>query len=74
MTYNFDPERWYDIERRDLERRRAAGRLTSADFETAMTDLQDRYESMMDGLNSVADFPGTAPSPEKSGHEKPDRR
>ena len=61
MTYNFDPERWYDIERHDLEHRRAAGDLTPEDFEKALADLQDRYEDMMDRLNSVADFPGVAP-------------
>lgn len=67
MTYNFDPERWYDIERRDLEHRRVEGRLTAEDFAAALVDLQDRYESMMDRLNSVADFPGMAPPRASTG-------
>jgi hypothetical protein len=73
MTYNFDPERWYDMERSDLEHRHAAGRLTTDGFEAALVDLQDRYESMMDRLNSVADFPGSTPPGATGDHGEPRR-
>lgn len=56
MTYNFDPEYWYDMEYRALMRRRRAGELDDADFDSALAALQDRYEEMMDGLNTVGGF------------------
>jgi hypothetical protein len=58
MTYNFDPERWYDIERRHLEQQRAAGLLSERRFSAAFTALQEQYEHMMDRLNSVMGFSG----------------
>ena len=74
MTYNFDPERWYDMERSALEHRRDNGRLTADGFAAALAELQERYESMMDRLNSVADFPGTVVPGKADAHEGPRRR
>ncbi|MFH1983484.1 MAG: hypothetical protein ABIL58_16705 [Pseudomonadota bacterium] len=73
MTYNFDPERWYEIEHSALKHRRDTGRLTEDGFAAAVADLQRRYESMMDGLNSVADFPGSAPPGAPTDNRKTSR-
>lgn len=73
MTYNFDPERWYEMELSDLKHRRDTGRLTAEGFAAALLDLQDRYESMMDRLNTVADFPGAMPPGASGSHKEPRR-
>ena len=64
MTYNFDPERWYDIERRHLDHQRAAGALTEAAYEAALADLNARYEDMLDRLTSVMDYAASQSPPE----------
>ncbi len=53
MTYNFDPDRWYDDQRRLLERRREEGTLDEAGFEAASTELERRYEAMLARLDGT---------------------
>ena len=42
MTYNFDPDKWYDIERGYLEARLKSGKITKEDFNRAIEELE-RY-------------------------------
>ena len=42
MTYNFDPEKWYDMERAALASRHKKGELTDHDFKQALDDLSQR--------------------------------
>lgn len=51
MTYNFDPERWFDNEMTALEKRHAAGELSDAEFEEAQSKLVDKYEEMLERVN-----------------------
>lgn len=51
MTYNFDPDRWFDNERAYLETRRRSGALGEADFEEALVDLERRYDEMWERLD-----------------------
>jgi hypothetical protein len=53
MTYNFDPDRWYETERARLEMRRRAGELTAAQFEEALDRLDRRYDAMLNRLDGT---------------------
>jgi hypothetical protein len=46
MTYNFDPDKWYENERALLEERKRSGELTDEEFAKALADLDRRYEEM----------------------------
>ena len=53
MTYNFDPDRWYEIELAALEMAVAKGKLTVSDFEKQKQRLMDRYDDMVDRLDGT---------------------
>lgn len=53
MTYNFDPDRWYEDQRRLLEWRLSDGTLDQAAFAEATADLERRYESMLARLDGT---------------------
>ncbi len=57
MTYNFDPEAWRDNQRLILEQRRQRGELDDADFEAALSELERRYEAMLDRLDGTFVIP-----------------
>ena len=57
MTYNFDPERWYNNEQAVLEREKQAGRLTRAEYQAALAALDHRYEKMLDRLDGTYRIP-----------------
>ena len=57
MTYNFDPERWYDNEYSALETLHRKGDLSDAEFEKACSDLLDRYEEMVARLDGTFQLP-----------------
>jgi len=57
MTYNFDPDRWYDNERAVLEKRRESGELSAERFEQALKDLDRRYEQMVERLDGTYRIP-----------------
>jgi hypothetical protein len=58
MTYNFDPERWYDNERDAIERAHRAGRLDRAAYEAALDRLQQRFDDLWDRLDGSYQLPG----------------
>jgi len=53
MTYNFDPDRWYDNELAALERMVAEGRLDKAAFEKQKDRLMARYDDMIARLDGT---------------------
>ena len=57
MTYNFDPDRWYDNEYAVLEGRRRRGELSDTDFTAAREDLFRRYQEMLDRLDGTYQIP-----------------
>lgn len=57
MTYNFDPDRWLDIELAALDASRAAGRLTEAEAEREREKLMDRYDDMLSRLDGTYRLP-----------------
>ncbi len=51
MTYNFDPDRWYDNERAVICAQYAAGKLTRPEYEKALDALEQQYEDMWQRLD-----------------------
>lgn len=61
MTYNFDPDRWYEDQQRLLEMRRREGALDDRAFEEALQDLERRYEGMLSRLDGTYQLPPQGP-------------
>ena len=57
MTYNFDPDSWYDDERGILEARFKAGEVNPQEYEDALCDLERRYDEMLKGLDGTYQIP-----------------
>lgn len=56
MTYNFDPDKWYDDEILILQTRLEQGKMTRQDYDRAVTDLDRRLDEMwrrLDGTYQV---------------------
>lgn len=53
MTYNFDPDRWYDMQRYALDAKRDAGELAEADWEVAVRALDEEYDRMLARLDGT---------------------
>ena len=56
MTYNFDPDRWYDNERKALDAKRNNGDIGANEFQAQHEALQRRYEEMLDRLDGLHQF------------------
>jgi hypothetical protein len=63
MTYNFDPDRWYENQRRALDGRRDRGELTGEGYQAGLDDLERRYEEMASRLDKPFELSDTARSP-----------
>jgi hypothetical protein len=57
MTYNFDPDKWYDIERELLESRLGSGEIGEQAFKSALEALDRRYDEMLDRLDGSYQIP-----------------
>ena len=57
MTYNFDPDRWYEDERAILDARYKAGELSEPGYKEAVLDLDRRYDEMIDRLDGTYQVP-----------------
>ena len=53
MTYNFDPERWYENERAVIESSYRSGEMDQQAYEKAIQELDQRYDEMLDRLNGT---------------------
>ena len=56
MTYNFDPERWYEIERAAVEQRHAAGEIDEAARRQELDRLLLRYEELLERIDMLHDY------------------
>ena len=61
MTYNFDPDRWYENERRLLEKHVREGTLGAQDFQKAIEALDQRYDEMVKRLDGTYQIPPSQP-------------
>ena len=57
MTYNFDPDRWYDDEYNLLEQALKQGRLTRAEFDCRVEALTGKYDEMTTRLDGTYQLP-----------------
>lgn len=57
MTYNFDPERWYENQKAVLEARHRRGELDDEALERALAELEEKYGQMLDRLDGTYEIP-----------------
>ena len=57
MTYNFDPERWFENENSALEVLHKKGIITGNKFDKERSDLLQRYEEMLSRLDGTYQLP-----------------
>jgi hypothetical protein len=57
VTYNFDPERWYENERNLLEVRYKSGEIDPQALEDALDNLDQRYDEMIKRLDGTYQLP-----------------
>jgi hypothetical protein len=57
MTYNFDPDRWYENQRRVLDLKHERGELDAASYQSALDDLERRYDEMQARLDKPFGLP-----------------
>jgi hypothetical protein len=58
VTYNFDPDKWYENQRALLTARRERGELDDTAFAEAFEELNRRYEDMLARLDGSFQLPG----------------
>ena len=58
MTYNFDPDRWYQDQRIRLDFRKTNGELSAERYETELEDLDRRYDEMLRRLDGTFQLAG----------------
>lgn len=59
MTYNFDPDMWYDNEYTAIAQQYKTRTITKTEFETAIKSLQARLEDMWNRLDGSYRIAGT---------------
>jgi hypothetical protein len=57
VTYNFDPDRWYENQMALLVARRARGEFEERAFAEALDELERRYEEMLSRLDGSFQLP-----------------
>jgi len=53
VTYNFDPERWYENQRARLDFQRGNGELSDEAYQAALEAVDRRYEEMLRRLDGT---------------------
>ena len=57
MTYNFDPERWYENQQRLLDHRLTLGEIDEARYQLELEALDKRHEEMLRRLDGSYTLP-----------------
>jgi len=57
LTYNFDPEKWYENHRAVLEERRRRGELDDVRLARELEELDRRLEEMVQRLDGTYQLP-----------------
>lgn len=63
MTYNFDPDRWYENHRRAVDAQRERGALTPEAYQAALDELERRYDEMSRRLDAPFELSDTPRTP-----------
>ena len=61
MTYNFDPDRWYEAQLRLLDHRLHLGEIDDAQYRSELDALDRRYEEMLGRLDGTYALPDQPP-------------
>jgi hypothetical protein len=61
MTYNFDPDRWYDNERLAIDARFRGGIINAHEYKKAIDDLDGRFDEMLERLDGTYQIPSKGP-------------
>jgi hypothetical protein len=59
LTYNFDPDRWYETHRKALDARRAAGAIAEDEYQAQLDQLERRYDEMVARLDKPFELSDT---------------
>ena len=62
MTYNFEPDRWYDDERRMLDARLKSGEMSTPEYKDALETLERSYDEMLQRLDGTYQIPKSPPN------------
>ena len=57
MTYNFDPDRWYENEYHVIETEYKSGTKSARQYADAIADIERRYDEMIDRLDGTYQIP-----------------
>jgi len=57
MTYNFDPDRWYEDELGIIEARFKAGEIRPQEYQEALCELDRCYDEMLQRLDGTYQIP-----------------
>jgi hypothetical protein len=57
MTYNFDPDRWYENELMAVQSKYKAGQLTKQEYTKAVKELDRKLEDMWERLDGSYQLP-----------------
>lgn len=58
VTYNFDPDRWYEMQQAALDEQLRRGELDADELEEKRTELEQRYHDLVDRLDGSFRIPG----------------
>ena len=53
MTYNFDPDKWYDDELFILQSKQKTGQLSDSEYQRAVDELDGKLDEMWARLNGT---------------------
>ena len=57
MTYNFDPDKWYDNEIAFLENNYESGKISEKEFKESLELLSNKHKEMWNRLNGTYQIP-----------------
>jgi len=57
VTYNFDPDKWYENQKAALEKQQKSGKISQEALKKALKDLDKRYEEMWRRLDGTFEIP-----------------
>jgi hypothetical protein len=57
MTYNFDPDQWYEKEIAFLENSYKCGKISEKEFKQAIEELNKRHEDMWNRIDGTYQIP-----------------
>lgn len=57
MTYNFDPDRWYEDRRALLDLRRDRGEIGEDEYAAAAEELERDYDALVERLDGTYQLP-----------------